>query len=123
MPPRSDYKFCADLPTYSPREIRRRPIIHRNSNHAPQRAPEKHCCPFSRILTPEHDPIALPNGAAFKLPSETKCPFHDLPVRDFFRAVPATLGIGALLRLCPKMLQEEFGYRFSHDPDRNSPRR
>lgn len=116
-PLRSDHNFGVDLRTYALHEIRRCLIAHRNNYNTSQRASEKHGRPFGRILAPEHDAITLCQAAAIKRLRDCKSPIHNLPVRELFCTVSASLRVGTLLRVCSKMFQKKLSDRFSHDRD------
>lgn len=108
-----------DLRADAPREIRRRSIVHGNNDNAPKCAAEKCGGPFRRILPPEQDAVALGKASAIQLLGEGKSLIQNLAVCDLFRPVSAPLGVRPLICMRSKMLQKEFGDRFSHGQGRN----
>jgi hypothetical protein len=101
---RSYEHLRANLMEDTHRKIRRSSIIHRDDNYSAQDTSEKSSDPFSAILTPDHQAIALGNPALLEDPRKTSRAVQYLAVGKRVRAISTTLPVGTLIRVRAKIL-------------------
>ena len=114
VPPRPHQQFRRDLLKDSHGKIGRGSVIHGHNNHSAESAPEEHRRPLGAVFAPNHHAVAFCYPPRLQFAGEAPGHLQDFAVGKRFRAISAPLPVGALVTMCPKILQEEFCNRFGH---------